>query len=413
MQLSTAARRIIARVKVGAPRAQRVETGRFGRELLSLVAFIGGSLACRASESADGRRAEALASPALASDSAFDLRATSSGAVLAWIEGQSRVLRWARLDPRGVLAGDVGALELGDAPDPIGDLNVLDVEHGLAFAWLTGEGRAARVWGAWHERDAEPRAYLMAPASVASAGRGNVALGAQGEGAVVLVRGAEEACALGESGPCHGFEFYRLGADNAEQVGLALRVPQPCERWAAQLPPPRSGPSRDPGADRQYAICSRSSGNTALTAFTIEPARQYASAEVILPGCTPLGAGVFAGASGFVGQCGPTRRVAFVSAEGPVRLVDLEARGVLCDGDTPRVRLGDGWWRLSEPASLLELLLDHQLAPPTARAAWTGAALVVAVEEEGRVALRVSECSGSRLETRTVLLASRPAGRAE
>jgi len=132
--------------------------------------------------------------------------------------------------------------------------------------------------------------------------------------------------------------------------------------------------------------------------FSIQPNPAYAAAEEGLAGCAPLGAGRFGGEATFVGVCGGQRRSVSVPVEGGALVArNLEERGLICNAAGAMLRFGGGWLRPIEPLGRLELLLNDDLAPPGARAVWTGAALLVARALDGRLSLSRYGCRGTQL----------------
>ncbi|MEY4549861.1 MAG: hypothetical protein RL685_6056 [Pseudomonadota bacterium] len=358
----------------------------------------------------------AIAAHALASETAFDLTVSERGALLAWAEAApSGALHISRFDLNGERAELAGSAALPTASGAT-DLALTESQNGVGVVWREpGEPGAAR--GAWLDpAGSSQRLELGAAWGAAQAGRGNLALAARGAGALALVRGPREACnsAPASTGgadsagnteePCFGFRFYRLSASGVLPVGLGLHVPVPCDARAALL-------LAGPGSDEQryhYAVCTREAGETVLTAFSIDPARSYAASQPVLPGCQPLGAGLFAGQPTFVAECRGSRRLArFVGADSPFALQSADVRGLLCGSGAsgaPRVRFGDGWLALTGPQAQLELLLDAELSPPGSRAVWTGSALLVARAAGGQLALDRYRCAGTELQRQPVRL---------
>jgi hypothetical protein len=207
-------------------------------------------------------------------------------------------------------------------------------------------------------------------------------------------------CADASEESCSAVHFYRVGPQAVEESGVPLSVPSPCRSHSLQIASPEG---RDAGllpepSRLDYAVCTTVAGRTLLTLFQVDSARAYAAAERVLAGCVPLGAGVFAGSASFAASCGEKRQLAIPMLDAPPRIVDLDVRGVLCEGDSARLRLGPDWLRLEHPIGDLELLLDSELAAPGSRAVWTGGALLVARSEGGRPRLSRFGCKDSRLE---------------
>lgn len=367
------------------------------------LGVVAAAVACSRRDAAPVEESDApAAGRQLASASAFDLTPSPDGAVLAWIgprgklhverfDAEARRLHWA--EAAGVTAPI--------ASPSAADLVAAATEGGVALAWTeAGEagGRVRAAWlalasGAWRSDDLGPTRRPE------PAGHGGLALAARGSDALLLARGDDTACASGAAdAACAAFGFFRLSAAGAEPAGVPLSVPRPCTAHAAQLVTgfdlERGG---GPGAF-DYAVCSGSGGRSALTVFSIRPSPAYAMADRVFDGCTPLGAGLFAGEAAFVAACDGGRRMATVDARrGALVEHGLEQRGLLCGADGARVRFGAGWLRPAEPLGHLELLLTEDLAPPGARAVWTGAALLVARVEDGGLELSRHGCRGASL----------------
>lgn len=359
----------------------------------------------------------------LASETAFDLTVSERGALLGWADasaaGVLHVLRFAASGARAAPAPTPAALPPASGA---ADLTLVDAGSGVALIWRT-PGQAAMARGLWLDgkgtwQSLELGATWPAP----GAGRGNLALAARGEGALALVRGPRETCretavpsaaagaaaggaSGGEGEPCFGFRFYQLSAAGSQAVGLGLHVPVPCDARAALLLSPAAGAEQR----YHYAVCTHVDGETVLTAFSIEPARSYAAAQQVLPGCQPLGAGLFAGQPTFVAECGASRRLArFVDADAPFALQSADVRGLVCSraagGPLARVRLGESWLDLAGPQAQLELLLDAELAPHGSRAVWTGEVLLVARAAGGQLALDRFSCEDKELVRSSIAL---------
>lgn len=342
-----------------------------------------------------GTSAVSEASPRLASETAFDLAVSPSGALLAWSEPGTSAVSLARFDAEGTRIGEPSRHEIArGAAGATFDLSLSVSSAGPVLLWLERDATGTRARAAWLEQT-EPALDLGSGWGPLTA-RGSVALAPRARGALAVVRGEPKPCTEGSTGPCHELRFYNLGPGGAIEPGLSLSVPAACDERAIQLV---SGP--DGGGERSrfdYAVCTTSPGGTTVTVFSIQPERQYALAERAFEGCTPLGASRFAGASTFVASCGADRRMASVGeGDAPLRLEDLHERGLVCSGDAARLRFGSGWLRLSEPMGGLELVLDAELAPAGASVVWTGAALLVARADEGALRVEKYVCSESRL----------------
>jgi hypothetical protein len=355
-------------------------------------------LGCSRGETQDADAQRLGPATELASPTAFALVTTETGALLGWISSAPASVSLARFDAAGTLVGLVASSAL-EAASGARDVTLVEAETGAWMAWVDpgpGRVRAAPIGGA-----SAPRVLDLGLAWSGSSpeARGNLALGKRDRAVLALTRGAAAPCADVAWGECFGFQFYELSSDDARATGVPLSVPVPCAAQAAQLVAgPRSSARGADSAAFEYAICTRAESGPVLTVFTIEPERQYAAAQRVLSGCVPLGAGRFEGESSFVAQCGSDRRmVTLVDSDRLPRERDISVRGVVCDGEQPRVRMGREWLGLTTPVDRLELLVGEDLAPPGARVAWTGRALLVVKAGAAGLELSRYACQSSQL----------------
>jgi len=341
---------------------------------------------------------------------AFDLGVSERGAVLAWVEAApAEMLHVVRLDVPGEVQTRATQQLRGRV---VTDLVLADTAAGTSVLWRETSGGTATARGVWVDSAGAARALELGPAwGDAQAGRGNLSVTTRGAGALALVRGPREACGEGSEGgseggseadrdACFGFRFYELSPSGAALGGLNLRVPVPCDARAALLisPRPLAGPAAASEPRFHYAVCTRSEQAPVLTVFSIEPDRGYAAARQVFSGCTPLGAGYFAGEPQLIADCRGSRQIARIpAADAAFEVRNIDGRGLLCGPRGPRLRLANDWLELDRPTEHLELLLDASLAPLDARAVWTGSVLLVARAQAGRLTLARYGCSGSEL----------------
>lgn len=335
---------------------------------------------------------------ALPTATAFDLAPAPDGAVLAWATPDDGGVVLLRLDADGVPASGGAPTRVTVAGAAVGDLTLAATAAGVAVAWSEVDAsadHAGALRAAWVHPDGSARRFDVGRVfRSADARRGALSLAPRERGALLLARGLAAGCADVRERDCSAFQFYDVGPEAARPTGLALTVPSPCAAHSAQLvAAQRTGA----GGPFEYAICAGPAGATALTVFSIQPSPAYATAEEALAGCEPLGAGRFGGEATFVGACAGQRRGVSVPAAGGALVVrDLDQRGLVCTAGGPVLRFGEGWLRPSEPLGHLELLLNDDLAPPGARAVWTGNALVVAQMRDGRLVTARHGCRGTR-----------------
>jgi hypothetical protein len=244
---------------------------------------------------------------------------------------------------------------------------------------------------------APPEPELLATVPVdGSAGRGRVAIAAMGDGRLRLMypAGATE-CADSEHAGCVGYAFHELGGASARREPW-LSVPQPCPEGAASLA----------GLDGRffYAVCSWRDEAPATTAYTINVETYYARADEVLRGCAPLGMLAIDEGTVLLGaDCGVLRRAARLTLEQkPAAEFPLADLAFSCAGARAVIRASGFELPLgSDARGGLEALLPDSLAPPGARAVWTGRALIVAQRMSGGLELARHTCEEGALRSET------------
>ena len=266
-------------------------------------------------------------------------------------------------------------------------------EH-LALAWLEQGKSEARAQASVFDGARPPVLLDLGPAAlVAEAARGNITIVPEPERAraLVLWRGLEAPCGNAQAGPCTGFTFRRVGTTVADTTGLPLSVPVPCASHSVQL---ATAPGRF-----HYGVCTREGSDPVTTMFSIQYEPEYARAEPLLKGCTPLGTVDAAERVWLIGDCQGKRRAV------PVPLMDekVEAESIdrlVTSCTTQRLELRQGRFalRLREPRSGLEAVLPAALVPTGARAGWTGSTLLTVFKVGARLETRSYGCRDGKLE---------------
>lgn len=368
-----------------------------------LVATAPGCSRPEANESPPEVPSERAARVPLVSASAFELAPAAGGALLAWAPQHARQILRRRFDAEGV-AAPTGSGSLAVEREVV-ELALASTDAGEVLAWREGGEAGMLTRAAWLGPDGASQRFELGSGGLVSAQRGAMSLGVRGNEALLFARAGDTPCEGGASEPCTSFQLHRLSANGTRPAGFPLAVPSPCESQAAQLV---LAPGRAPGSGEgigrfDYAICSRAGTSRVLTVFSIQPSPAYAMAEDVFAGCTPLGAGRFAGQATFVADCGAIRRLATAPGGGESLVVrDLDPRGLICRQGAASLAFGGSWLALDEPLGQLQLLLGDDLAPPGARAVWTGAALLVArVDDAARLHVTRHVCSGNVLSERS------------
>lgn len=354
-----------------------------------------------------------LAGPrAVATPAAFDLVGVPGGAVLLWsspaTDGGGVTL--SMLDPVGTVRGDERSLfsrPATDAAPVAADAVEIAAASGggrLAVAWVARIQPELRVLATHGPASAEAFAPVedLGELRVDTVGhRGMVAAAAGEDGNVaVMHRGMPGPCppgegAAGEDVGCVRFALLRLGDVAADsRRGLPLAAPAPCERAIAGY--------LSSGGVWYYGLCTDADRRPTTTVYAIQFDPQYAHAEPVLAGCEPRGMAPSANGVLVTGHCDGSltavkleeaarRRSEIRSVQASVACVDGRPRFTLTGEDGVMTHAVTG------PASRLEAWLPEEVAPPGARAVWTGDALLIAHPVGREVSLRRYECAGDEL----------------
>jgi hypothetical protein len=333
----------------------------------------------------------------LSSASAFELVAKGDGLRVVWAN-PSRGADWlmeAELSHDGGLRAApqrviVPARTLGK----VTDLAATFVGDDLALAWLEQGQHEARAEATVVGAAAPPHLLDLGPAAlVADSARGNLEIAAEldRKRALVMWRGLEAPCFDGQATGCVGFTFRRVQRGSAEATGLPLSVPVPCASHSVALAV---------SAGRfHYGVCTRDGSEPSTTMFTIQYAPEYARAEPLLHGCSPLGTIEAGGRPWLVGDCRGRRRAVMVPLfDEKVEPEGVDALQISCTPSRAELRQGRFVLTLSEPRADLQAVLPAGYLPTGARAGWTGSSLVVAHAVGTRLETRAFGCRGSKLE---------------
>ncbi len=355
----------------------------------ALVALVGVTLSCQlrrrgSSESSSHADANDIE---LASSNAFDLVADSAGLTLVFAPAKGSALATLSIDADGFSSGPIQPLMArASVAGRIGELSALRSKGALVAAFSEGGGGRATLKALW-QRGAEPAtAFVLGVThTLAPPARGNVAIAANGEEALVFARADAAPCASDPTRACAGFRVYRLRQGKPDTIGLPLAVPAPCEgaSLVVALTPARW----------RYGVCSRENDKSATTLFTIERDPDYASAESLLPGCAPRALSVWGERTLLLADCAGAKSALELDGAPPRAPKELAAPKTSCPAGVARVLLDNGELELSAPRAGLEALLPENMASRHARAAWAGRALVVATPSSRGLTLTRYACS--------------------
>ena len=331
-----------------------------------------------------------------ATATAFDLAAFEGGATLAWAAPHARGggIWLLGFDARGAARGAARRSAQTDAGGEVIELATVGVGRRTGLAWVESsptESRTRALLLLADEASPPEPTTIATGIPVTAASRTHLAVAASAQARMrVLYADAPTACVDRASGPCIGYGFRELGEGARPLGGQWLAVPQPCARGV---------PSLTVRADRlYYAVCSTSQGVATTVAYSINVQTEYARADEVLRGCDPLALLALKDGALLVGDCNGTRRgVELTLAAQPAVERELSEREVACSAGQPVLRAGGFELALEGARDRLESLLPDALAPPGARAVWTGRALLIAHPSPDGLELVALACEGGKL----------------
>jgi len=343
----------------------------------------------------------------LATPTAFELAASGAGTTLIFAALGDTGMTRIEFDPGGAPLGPAtAALTLERKGVDVSDLAAAWVKERLALSWVERVGSSGRVRAAWAKDRNEQRA---APGRILELGaawlgprtaRGNVAVAARADRALVFARGEATPCVDPLQKNCFGFSFHELGPERAERTGLPLVVPVPCIDDSTAL--------AVVGTRFHYGVCTDTGEAPVTTLFTIEHDPEYARADRLLEGCRPKGMLHFGGAAWLVGDCDGNRRAVRVAGRTePLQYLDLRVTRLECVAGEARIRAPGLDLELDEPRDRLEGILPPDIAPAGSRVSWSGRALVVAAATGDALALTRFTCAGDRVRKGSIAVRPR------
>lgn len=352
-------------------------------------------------------RAAIISPRRIAGSASFDIVATPRGAVFVWgqptrmgggvraamldamgtVERQDIIVHAPVLTPTGTSAERIAADAL--------EISAASAGGRIGIVWVGRDQTSLTVEATLGDLNAgtfSPRHVLGPTSRLETGGRGHVAAAVAPDGrAFVLARMTDSPCADGSA--CGAFSVFAVRAEGATVSSPAMIVPTPCARGAVGIAFAQGR--------FHYAVCGAPGGQRGTTVYTIQPETQYARADNVLPLCTPEGLFVAHDEVFIPGECpGGRAGVRLARDAGGMRPITLEQSGVRCDGTVPVLATpgtGGVSIRLDQPMSGIESMLPARIAPPGARAVFTGSAVLVASSLGGEVTVHRFECEGGDL----------------
>jgi hypothetical protein len=353
--------------------------------------------------------AQAFRAP-LAHASAFELVATSEGAVLVWAPPAAcrSGLQVRRLAADGSMQEPGVVLDAACGGDA--DLDVVELTAaagggrlGVAFVVADKAQQQARVLGTQAADSARAFAPVLQLGAAEPRGlpqRGRVELVAAESGQMRVAWQGPRAACVGESGSCAQLvsEPYPPALDAAGRRTDTREIPQPCPRMLVG-----SVWTQGVWYDAFCALGARGESQSDSVAlrithvYAIRPEIFYAEAEPTLRDCEPLGLAPSRNGAVAWGRCSDGLRAQLLAPEGHRQTVSAATRSVECADGRPVLRLRgasgeDAAFPLSAPRDRLELWLPPELANEASRAVFTGRHLLVASPQAGGLVVHSHHC---------------------
>jgi hypothetical protein len=290
------------------------------------------------------------------------------------------------LDSLGAVRGpDVVIAESApteDGPALIEDVVATATGGRVGLGWIVRSGGTLRAQASISSTGVEgfsPRARLgeTVALGVDPTRRGRIAIWPSGEGSVRLLHRLTPArCGATTCARVATSELDGVSPTAATQARL-MEIEAPCEPLIV------GAIGRAEAFFHGTCALAPETGAPATTIFAIDSSiAPLASAPEVLAGCTPIAMAPAGGGGAIaIARCGDTIGAAEIGPRGDVvgGATDV-TRVARCEEGHPVLELTGTSTRvvLGEPTSRIEALLPETIAPPGARAAWTGDAILVA-----------------------------------
>lgn len=305
----------------------------------------------------------------------------------------------ARGSERAVVMPGLHAQE--DVPSLAVDVVAATAGGRLGVAWLQPYSRGFESYSTFgpDSVDTFAPAERLEDSERPTGRRGMLAMAASDDGTLMLTyRVMRARCEASASPECARYKRRVIGAaPGASPRGIeTLEVAQPCE--------PLVSTSAWVDGSWYGATCSVVAGTTetAMHVFVLRREISYAAVMPLLPGCRPRGLVALPDGAVALAQCPDGLGAVQLALDGQtrqtVRAAELVPR---CSNGRPELGVERGAGRiglpLGAPLSRIEAMLPNDVAPPGARAVWTGESVLVAVAVGSEVALRRYQCGEVRL----------------
>jgi hypothetical protein len=342
--------------------------------------------------------------PKLSSAAAFELVASSEGAVLGWAPGPcSEGVYIQRYATDGEPVGEPARLDgCGPIKNTAQIVQLSAVADGgkLGLAWVVRDDHEAHVLGSFGADTGSafaPTLLLGAAAPDNLPGRSRLSMaGAESGQMRVSWRATDDRCSTGQEHCARVLTTsHPPAAETAARGTDAREVPVPCPELLV-------------GALWRHGVWYESfcavdgpRAEPVTEVYAIRPEIFYAEAFPVLAGCTPLGVAPAARGVVVLGMCSDGLRV-HALGESHRDVIANAVRDVRCEAGRPTftIRNGQGQsiaYKLDAPTDRLELWVSGKMATSESRVAFTGRKLLVATVEDTLLKVQTWKCQGESL----------------
>ena len=359
----------------------------------------------RSSPQSRDRDVRVRPAPRVANAAAFELVASSQGAVLIWAGGPCtdgvHVQRFASDgSPVGQPAHLPGCGESRGADAQIVQVTAAAEGGRLGLAWIVRDDSRAEVFGSFGADSGDlfsPTLLLGAAARTVTSERGQLSLaGAESGQMRVSWRATDGRCSTGQASCARVVSDAHPPAESAAARGKDIReVPVPCPQllvgalW-------RRGVWYE-----SFCALEGPDARPMTEVYAIRPEIYYAEAFAVLAGCTPLGIAPAARGVVVMGMCTEGLTI-HALGESHREVIANAVRDVRCDAGRPTLmihnRQGQSLaYKLEAPTDRIEPWISDTLAVSGSRVAFTGRRLLVATVHNASLEVRAWKCQGESL----------------
>jgi hypothetical protein len=361
----------------------------------------------RAETTAAKARAPVATVGELHAPDAFEIVATSEGAVLVWSAPGAceRALRAQRFSAAGVALGDPvvvanacdAAPELARESTRVRELAAVAAAGRIGVSWIAEDETHAIALGTFGDDEASafaPARRLRDVERAYDRPRTRLAMATSDDAHMRIALRTEVGPCVAQHGQCtHIVSLSHPGTEAAAERGTDTReVERPCPGllsgalWA-------NGVWYD-----AFCVLDAADARPVTQVFAVRPETYYAEVVPALPGCTPLGLAPGTKGAWLFAECGDGLSAQQLVPEARPAELRAATRSVRCEDGRPTFVLGQAAsLPLQDARDRIELFVPPALAPLGSRAVFTGQRVLVAYPQAGVLKLATLVCQGHAL----------------